>query len=72
MSKPTDYIGDGAYYANDGYGVELTTSNGIHTTNTVYLEPQALVALLRLLGRDFDRAKLKAAIGEDESDGGES
>ena len=34
------YLGDGAYVEYDGYGLILTTSNGIEDTNTIYLEPE--------------------------------
>lgn len=58
------YLGDGAYAEFDGYSVELTTSNGIATTNRVVLEPELVATLLRFLGEHFDRAKLRACIGE--------
>lgn len=57
------YLGDSVYYKNDGFGIELTTENGITHTNRIVLEPLVIVALLRLLGDDFDRAKLRAALG---------
>lgn len=41
------YLGDGAYARFDGYGIELTAENGIEATDHVYVEPDALVALLR-------------------------
>ncbi len=40
------YLGDGAYAESDGYAVILTTSNGLGDTNTIYLESDALLALL--------------------------
>jgi len=39
------YLGDGAYAKFDGYGIILTTSDGINITNTIYLEPSTLQAL---------------------------
>ena len=47
MSEPKAkrYLGDGAYVAFDGYGLWLTTENGIATTNSIYLEPQVIEAL---------------------------
>lgn len=64
MSDPIRrYLGDGAYYAFDGHGVELTTSDGIRIPNRIYLEPEVIVALLRALAEDFDPAKLVAIIG---------
>lgn len=64
MTSGQVYLGDGAYYAFDGDGVELTTSNGVTTTNTIYLEPEVIAALLRALSEDFDRAKLVEIIAE--------
>ena len=43
------YLGDGAYAEFQGYCVELTTSNGIDTTNTIVLEPLHVTALIRFL-----------------------
>jgi hypothetical protein len=43
-----EYIGDGAYAELDEFGcVVLTTENGIHTTNSIVLEPEVLFAFLR-------------------------
>lgn len=39
------YIGDGVYVNFDGYGLVLTTENGISVTNTIVLEPEVWVAL---------------------------
>lgn len=36
------YLGDGAFVEFDGFGVILSTSDGITTTNTVSLEPDAI------------------------------
>lgn len=48
-SQPTQarkaYIGDGVYVVYDGYGLILTTENGIEVTNTIYLEPSVFSAL---------------------------
>lgn len=57
------YLGDAVYYEFDGHGVDLTTSNGLTTTNRIFLEPEVIVALLRALAADFDPAKLVAVIG---------
>lgn len=57
------YLGDGAYYECDGDGVWLTTSNGITTTNKIYLEQGVIEAFLLALAADFDPAKLAAIIG---------
>lgn len=40
------YLGDGAYAEYDGYGVKVTAENGIRATDTVYLEPDVLKALI--------------------------
>lgn len=64
MSNPSKrYLGDGAYYEFDGDGVWLTTSNGLATTNKIYLEPEVIAVFLRALAADFDPAKLAAIIG---------
>lgn len=39
------YLGDGCYAEFDGFGIALTTEDGINITNKIYLEPQVLVAL---------------------------
>jgi hypothetical protein len=41
------YLGDGLYADWDGWQIELSASNGIAKTNTVYLEPSVLVAFNR-------------------------
>lgn len=46
------YLGDGVYVEYDNYEqVVLMTDNGIETTNTIYLEPAVLAALLEYLKR---------------------
>ena len=39
------YIGDAVYVAFDGFGLILTTEDGIQATNTIYLEPEVWEAL---------------------------
>jgi hypothetical protein len=39
------YLGDGAYAEWDGHAVILTAENGIETTDTIYLEPDAFKTL---------------------------
>lgn len=39
---PKDYLGDGCYVDIENGMVKLTTSNGIHDTNTVFMEPEVL------------------------------
>jgi hypothetical protein len=43
------YLGDGAYAKYDCFGIELTTENGVHVTNTIYLEPKVLLAMLEFI-----------------------
>lgn len=42
------YLGDSVYAECDGYGIILTTENGLplDPSNTIYLEPQVLQALI--------------------------
>ena len=40
------YLGDGAYVGHDGFGVVLTTENGLAITNQIYLEPNVMIALI--------------------------
>lgn len=46
------YLGDGVYVSRalDG-GLTLTTEDGISTTNVIHLEPEVLMALVRLVER---------------------
>lgn len=46
-----DYLGDGVYARHDGYSVVLTTERAIGRTDTIYLEPEVLAALLAWLKR---------------------
>ncbi len=41
------YLGDGAYVAFEWPGFKLTAENGIRATDTVFLEPDAIVELIR-------------------------
>jgi hypothetical protein len=41
------YLGDSVYADFDGYHVVLTTGNGFGPSNTIYLEPAVLAALLK-------------------------
>lgn len=42
MRSHKEYLGDGAYVEFDGFGVILTTSDGVRTTNEIFLEPEVL------------------------------
>lgn len=43
------HIGDGAYIANEGFGVRLFTSNGIHVMNEVFIDKGDISRLRRTL-----------------------
>jgi hypothetical protein len=43
------YLGDGAYAEYDNCGIRLTAENGLVATDTVYLEPEVLIALMRYI-----------------------
>lgn len=51
-----DYLGDSVYAEFDGYGVTLTTDNGMGASNTIYLEPEVFSALQRFVIRVADPA----------------
>lgn len=51
MSIQKIYLGDGAYADFDGFGIVLTTSNGIQDTNTIYLEPEVAESLKSFIVR---------------------
>lgn len=48
-----EYLGDAVYMEDDGYHLVLTTSNGIHTTNRICIEPM----LFDQLGTYIERFK---------------
>lgn len=56
MSK--EYLGDGVYaeLLHD-QSIELTTENGIRTTNTVYLEPEVFESLVRFRTQELQKAQ---------------
>lgn len=45
------YLGDGVYIKASGWGtcVDLTTSDGVETTNKIVLEPEVMRALQRYM-----------------------
>jgi hypothetical protein len=48
------YIGDSVYAEYDGFGIVLTTENGRGPSNTIYMEPEvvrALVDFVDFIGR---------------------
>ena len=48
-----EYLGDSVYVDNDGWGLTLTTENGVpeDPSNTIYLEPNVLEALFNYAKR---------------------
>lgn len=44
MNRFKEYLGDAVFIQYDGFGIELTTSDGIRDTNTIYLELVVLEA----------------------------
>jgi hypothetical protein len=42
-----EYLGDGLYATFDGYQIRLFASNGLETTNEVFLEPHVFSAFMR-------------------------
>jgi len=47
MENYRKYLGDDAYIEFDGYHIVLTTSNDIRDTNTIALEPDVYIALVK-------------------------
>ena len=55
------YLGDGVYADHDGFGMVLTTEDGIRVTNRIVLEPQVFGALMEWanqLGKQVNPATL--------------
>jgi hypothetical protein len=48
MNTTAQYLGDGCYAEWEHGLLKLTTSNGIETTNTVYLEPEVITRCLSI------------------------
>ena len=46
---PKQYLGDAVYVDDDGFGVVLTTEDGVRVTNRIVLEPAVVDALLLYL-----------------------
>lgn len=49
--KIKTYLGDSVYAKDDGYGIILTTENGLPTdpSNEIFLEPEVIDALNRFV-----------------------
>lgn len=45
------YLGDSVYAEWNGYGVVLTTENGLGASNTIVLEPETWLALVEFCQR---------------------
>lgn len=45
------YLGDGVYVEFDGYGLVLTTEDGISVTNCIVLEPEVYGELVKYAER---------------------
>ena len=48
---PKEYIGDGVYIKDDGYGFTLTSENGISVLQTIVIEPEVWAAMQRYVER---------------------
>lgn len=59
------YIGDGAYAEFDGYGIVLTTENGVSVTNRIVLDPEVYEALVQFV-EHVKAAGRRAAIAKAE------
>jgi len=46
VSERKVYLGDSVYADFDGYMLCLTTENGMGPSNTIYLEPEVMLALI--------------------------
>lgn len=46
-----DYLGDSVYAESVSNGIVLTTDNGMGASNTIFLEPAVIAALVRFLER---------------------
>jgi hypothetical protein len=53
------YLGDSVYVLFDGYGLWLTTENGLPTdpSNEIFLEPEVYASLLIFVKRIEEEAK---------------
>lgn len=55
-AKNKTYLGDGCYVSFDGFGLWLETSDGITTTNRIYLEPKVYAALVKYVDKLRDES----------------
>ena len=52
IRKKAKYIGDGAYYINEGYRILIFTTDGRHIQNKVYIDNYDIGTFLNLLKQD--------------------
>jgi hypothetical protein len=45
VNELKQYLGDSVYADFDGYSIKLTTENGDGPSNTIWLEPEVMLAL---------------------------
>ena len=45
--KQKAYLGDGVYAVYNGFGIWLTTEDGVTATDAIFIEPAVLDALIR-------------------------
>lgn len=55
MTLPKEYLADGVYVEHDGFGISVTTENGIEVTNEIYFEPETYNALAAYVKRIQER-----------------
>lgn len=48
-----EYLGDGCYARDVGFGIVLTTENGISVQNEIEMEPAVLRAFFRFIERTY-------------------
>ena len=58
------YLGDGAYAEFDGYGIVLTTENGISVTNRIVLEPDVYRSLAKFVDALKENADTHLTLGD--------
>lgn len=46
-----EYLGDAVYAQFDGFGIKLTTEDGMRATNTIVLEPEVIMAFVDYVKR---------------------
>ena len=60
---PSTYLGDGLYASFDGYQIRLYATDGIRTTNEVFLEDETLAAFEKFVAAIRGGAKSAATNG---------